>query len=73
MLYREQIRGIKGHMPLQGYDLIGVMEMWWVSSHDRSAATGRYKLFRKDRRGGELLFFVKEQQRTTQSFVLGCE
>ena len=43
-------------MPLQGYSLIGVMEMWWVSSRDRSAATGRYKLLRKDRQGGELLF-----------------
>jgi len=38
MQHREQIREIKGHTPLQGYDLVRVMVMWWVSSHGRSAA-----------------------------------
>jgi len=35
---------------LQGYDLIGIMEMFWYGSYDWSIAMEGYKLFRKDRK-----------------------
>jgi len=31
------------------YDLVAIMEMWWVESYDWSAAMDGYKLFRRDR------------------------
>ena len=34
---------------LQGYDLIGIMEMWWDGSCDWSVGMEGYRLFRKDR------------------------
>ena len=34
---------------LQGYDLIGITEMWWDVSYDWSVGMGGYRLFRKDR------------------------
>ncbi|GAB0202510.1 hypothetical protein GRJ2_002716600 [Grus japonensis] len=34
---------------LQGYDLIGIMEMWWDGSYDWSVGMEGYRLFRKDR------------------------
>ncbi|GAB0208750.1 hypothetical protein GRJ2_003340700 [Grus japonensis] len=36
---------------LQGYDLIGITEMWWDSSYDWSVGMEGYRLFRKDRQG----------------------
>lgn len=38
---------------LQGYELIGVMERWWDSSYDWSAAVDGYRLFRKEGQEGE--------------------
>jgi len=34
---------------LQGYDLIGIMEMWWDDSYDSSVAMEGYRPFRNDR------------------------
>ncbi|PKU27961.1 hypothetical protein llap_21735 [Limosa lapponica baueri] len=49
---------------LQGYDLIGITEMWWDGSYDWSVGMERYRLFRKDkqgRRGGDVTLYVKDQ------------
>lgn len=39
------------YMPLEGYSLSEVTEMWWESSHDRSAETDGQRFFRRDRPG----------------------
>lgn len=36
---------------LQGYDLIGVTEMWWDGCYDWSVGMEGYRLLRKDRQG----------------------
>ena len=36
---------------LQGYDFIGITEMWWDGSYDWSIGMEGYRLFRKDRQG----------------------
>ena len=36
---------------LQGYDLIGITEMWWDGSYDWTFGMEEYMLFRKDRQG----------------------
>jgi len=44
---------------LQGYNLAGIIEIWWGGSHDWSVAVVRYGLLWKDRKGkrrGELPF-----------------
>ncbi|GAB0188316.1 hypothetical protein GRJ2_001296900 [Grus japonensis] len=46
---------------LQGYDLIGITEMWWDSSYDWSVGMEGYRLFRKDRRGGGVALYVNDQ------------
>ncbi|GAB0185820.1 hypothetical protein GRJ2_001047300 [Grus japonensis] len=49
---------------LQGYDVIGITEMWWDSSYDWSVGTEGYRLFRKDRqgrRGGGIALYVNDQ------------
>ena len=49
---------------LQGYDLIGIMEMWWDGSYDWSVGMEGYRLFRKDRqgrRGGDVALYVNDQ------------
>lgn len=39
------------YMPLEGYSLSEVTEMWWESSHDRSAEMDGHGFFRKDTLG----------------------
>jgi len=34
---------------LQGYDLFGIMEIWWDGSYDWSVGMEGYRLSRKDR------------------------
>ena len=34
---------------LQGYNVIGITEMWWNGSHNWNVGMDGYKLFRKDR------------------------
>ncbi|GAB0186348.1 mitochondrial enolase superfamily member 1 [Grus japonensis] len=49
---------------LQGYDLIGITEMWWDSSYDCSVGMEGYRLFRKDRqgrRGGGVALYINDQ------------
>ncbi|GAB0175756.1 hypothetical protein GRJ2_000040800 [Grus japonensis] len=49
---------------LQGYDLIGITEMWWDGSYDWSIGMEGYRLFRKDRQGrqgGGVALYVNEQ------------
>ncbi|GAB0208733.1 hypothetical protein GRJ2_003339000 [Grus japonensis] len=49
---------------LQGYDLIGITEMWWNGSYDWSVGMEGYRHFRKDRQGrqGEdVSFYVNDQ------------
>ncbi|GAB0186659.1 hypothetical protein GRJ2_001131200 [Grus japonensis] len=49
---------------LQGYDLIGIMEMWWDGSYDWSVGMEGYRLFRKDRQGrqgGDVALYVNDQ------------
>jgi len=49
---------------LRGYEIIGIMEMWWHSSYDWNIGMGGYRLFRKDKqgtRGGGVPLYVKEQ------------
>ncbi|GAB0209793.1 hypothetical protein GRJ2_003445000 [Grus japonensis] len=49
---------------LQGYDLIGIMEMWWDGSYEWSVGMEGYRLFRKDRqgrRGGGVDLYVSDQ------------
>ncbi|GAB0204978.1 hypothetical protein GRJ2_002963400 [Grus japonensis] len=49
---------------LQGYDLIGIMEMWWDGSYDWSIGMEGYRLFRKDRQGrqgGGVTLYVSDQ------------
>ena len=36
---------------LQGYDPVGIMEMWWDGFYDWRAGMEGYRLFRKDRQG----------------------
>jgi len=36
---------------LQGYDLIGITEMWWDASYDWRVGMEGYRLFRKERPG----------------------
>lgn len=36
---------------LEGYDLIGITELWWDGSYDSSVGMERYRLVRKDRQG----------------------
>jgi len=38
-------------MLLESYDLVTLTETFWDESHDWSAATNGYRLFRRDRRG----------------------
>jgi len=48
---------------LRSYDIIGIMEAWWDSSHDWTIDVGEYRLFRKDRqgrRGGGVTLYVKD-------------
>lgn len=52
---------------LQGYNLIGITEMCWDSSHNWSAAVN--KLFRKDRlgrQGGRTVFYMRQQLKCMQ-------
>ena len=49
---------------LQGYDLIGITELWWDGSYDSSVGMERYRLFRKDRqgrRGGGVTLYANDQ------------
>ncbi|GAB0199193.1 hypothetical protein GRJ2_002384700 [Grus japonensis] len=49
---------------LQGYDPIGITEMWWDRSCDWSVGMEGYRLFRKDRqsrRGGGITLYVNDQ------------
>ncbi|GAB0185725.1 hypothetical protein GRJ2_001037800 [Grus japonensis] len=49
---------------LQGYDLIGITEMWWDSSYDWSVGMEGYRLFRKHRQGrqgGGVALYVNDQ------------
>ncbi|GAB0193035.1 hypothetical protein GRJ2_001768800 [Grus japonensis] len=49
---------------LQGYDLIGITEMWWDGSYDWSVGMEGYRLFRKDRQGrqgGGVALYVNDQ------------
>ncbi|XP_050769715.1 macrophage immunometabolism regulator-like [Gymnogyps californianus] len=51
-------------MQVQGYDLVGITETWWDSSHDWSVAMEGYSIFRKDRpgrRGGGVALYVRDQ------------
>ncbi|CAM5114317.1 unnamed protein product [Natator depressus] len=48
----------------RNYDVIGITETWWDSSHDWSTVMDGYKLFRKDRqgrKGGGVALYVREQ------------
>ncbi|GAB0204229.1 cAMP-dependent protein kinase inhibitor alpha [Grus japonensis] len=49
---------------LQGYDLVGNMEMWWDGSYDWSVGMEGYRLFRKDRqgrKGGGVTLYINDQ------------
>ncbi|GAB0191019.1 hypothetical protein GRJ2_001567200 [Grus japonensis] len=49
---------------LQGYDLIGITEMWWDGSYDWSLGMEGYRLFRKDRQGrqgGSVTLYINDQ------------
>ncbi|KAK4805868.1 hypothetical protein QYF61_025735 [Mycteria americana] len=44
-------------------DMVAIRETWWDDSHNRSASTDGYKLFRRDkrgRRGGGVALYVRE-------------
>ncbi|KAK4816487.1 hypothetical protein QYF61_017239 [Mycteria americana] len=48
----------------QSYNIIGISETWWNESHDWSAGTEGYRLFRRDRqgrRGGGVALYVRER------------
>jgi len=50
-------------MQQQNFDIVAIMEMWWDDSHNRSAAMGGYKLFRRDKEGrrvGRVALYVME-------------
>lgn len=52
-------------MCLQGYNVIGIPEMWWNDSHDRSVGIDGYKLFRRDRqrrKEGDIAFYINDCQ-----------
>ena len=51
---------------LQGYQLVGTMEMWWDGSHDQSAATEGYRLFRKELTWG----WVRIKEETGQGGIV---
>ncbi|KAK4811538.1 hypothetical protein QYF61_011687 [Mycteria americana] len=47
----------------ENYDMVAITETWWDDSHNWSAATDGYKLFRRDRRGrrgGGVALYVRE-------------
>jgi len=49
---------------LQDYDLVGITEMCWDGSYDKSAEMEGYRLFRKDRQGrqgGGITLYVSDQ------------
>ncbi|GAB0204560.1 hypothetical protein GRJ2_002921600 [Grus japonensis] len=49
---------------LQGYDLIGITEMWWDGSYDGNLGMQGHRLFRKDRQGrqgGDIALYVNDQ------------
>ncbi|GAB0181349.1 hypothetical protein GRJ2_000600200 [Grus japonensis] len=49
---------------LQGYDLIGITEMWWNSSYDWSVGMEGYRLFMMDKQGtqgGGITFCINDQ------------
>ncbi|GAB0182364.1 cAMP-dependent protein kinase inhibitor alpha [Grus japonensis] len=49
---------------LQGCDLIGIMEMWWDGSYDRTVGMEGYRLFRKyrqGRQGEDVALYVNDQ------------
>jgi len=50
MQHREEF---KVCVQLQGYNLIGIVQKWWDSSHHWSAPMEGYWLFRKDSWAGE--------------------
>ncbi|PKU35905.1 hypothetical protein llap_13795 [Limosa lapponica baueri] len=55
---------IETHARLQGYDLIGITEMWWDGSYDWRVGMEGYRFFRKDRlgrQGGGVALYVNEQ------------
>lgn len=56
-------------MQLQGYDLIGITEMWWDCSHSWSVAMDGYKLFGKDGEKGELRCMRESSTDTWRSSV----
>lgn len=60
------------HACLQVYDLIGITEMWWDSSHDWSIEMEGYKIFRKDRQGrggGGVALYVNEQLKCMELYL----
>ncbi|GAB0188654.1 mitochondrial enolase superfamily member 1 [Grus japonensis] len=55
---------LETHVCLQGYDLIGITEMWYNGSYDWSVGMEGYRLFRKDRQGrqgGGVALYVNDQ------------
>jgi len=53
---------LEASVQLESYDLIAATETWWNKTHNWSAATNGYKLFRRDRQGrrGKWLPFMKK-------------
>jgi len=43
---------LEATVPLESYDLVAITKTWWDESHDWSAATTGYGLFRRDSWGG---------------------
>ena len=59
-----QAKELQMCMCIQGYDVIGITEMWWDGSHDWNIGMDRFKLFRKDRqwkRGGSAALLINNQ------------
>ena len=55
-----QAKELQMCMCIQGYDVIGITEVWWDGSHDCNVGMDGYKLFRKDRqerKGGGVAFY----------------
>ncbi|RMC16177.1 hypothetical protein DUI87_08391 [Hirundo rustica rustica] len=44
----------------QSCDVVTIMEMWWDESHGWSTALDGYKLFRRDRKGRRVAFYINK-------------
>ena len=55
---------------LQGYDLIGITEMWWEGSYDCSVGMEGCRMDRRGRQEGGITLYVNDQLECVELFLM---